>query len=238
MNENSILQTKLKDLESTLDDAILSGHEKHSHADIEQKFTFIENLASAEAKSDPTQRMHHFTQKLESLKKSFNERDSTFTTYTNPEFDKDSISNSNSSCSCTEFCLKDEELDESNLIVIDGPDKLFPDFVGEKGVVGYRENGVEEIGEKIDVGSGKIAKKFSHDAEEFFEDFDKEKECDCGLKDEEKKEFEKVKSGFGKNCCVLVSGVFIGMSLMGFIMVSLSGCFDEYVEQTSFAIPT
>lgn len=212
------------------DDVILGGHEKHSLEDIQQKLTFIGHLVSAEAKSYPTEHLHHLTEKIESLKKSFYERDSTFTTFTNPEFDKDSISNSNSnsSCSCTDFCLKDEELDESNLIVIDDPDKLFPDFVGEKGVVGVRGNG-----EKNDVGSGKIGTFFYHDAEEFFEDFDKEKEVM-----EEKKELEKVKSGFGKNCCVLVSGVFIGMSLMGFMMVNFSGCFDEYVEQTSIAIPT
>ncbi|CAI8600429.1 unnamed protein product [Vicia faba] len=209
-----------------LDDGILSGPEKYSHEDIEQKLTFVGNLVSAEAKCHPSQHLHHITEKLESLKKSFNERDSSFTTFTNPEFDKDSISNSNSSCSCSESCLKDEELDESNLIVIDDPDKLFPDFVGEKGVVGFRRNGVEEIGEKIGT-------FYYHDAEEFFEDFDKEKEVM-----EEKKELEKVKSGCGKNCCVLVSGVFIGISFMGFIMVNFSGCFDEYVEQTSFAIPT
>ncbi|GAU41909.1 hypothetical protein TSUD_268110 [Trifolium subterraneum] len=169
-----------------------------------------------------------------------------FTTFSNPEFDKDSISNSNSSCSCTQSCLNDD-VGESGLIDLDDPKKIFPEFVGEKAIVEFRGNGVEENSEKINVGKGKIGTFCFEDAEDSFEDFGREKkvvEFDCCSKEKEKKENNelkrgegKVKSGFRKNCCVLIIGVGIGMILMGFIMVNFSGCF-EYVEETSFAIPT
>ncbi|CAK8564530.1 unnamed protein product [Lathyrus sativus] len=144
-SEKASLQRNLKALESMLEDAILGGLEKHSHEDIQQKFTSIGNLVSADS-----------TQKLESLRNSFNERDSTtFTIHSNPLFEKDSISSS---------CMNDNE-------------------------------GGQEV-----------------------DDLPEEKDS-CS------------------NCCVLAIGVGIGMILMGFIMVNISGCF-QYVEQTNFAIPT
>ncbi|PNX54396.1 hypothetical protein L195_g046946, partial [Trifolium pratense] len=165
-----------------------------------------------------------------------------FTTFTNPEFDKDTISNSNSSCSCTQSCLNDD-VGESGLIDLDDPKKIFPEFVGEKAIVEFRGNGVDENSEKINVGKGKIGTFCFEDAEDSFEDFGRKKEVvefDSCSKEKENNELKrdgKVKSGFRKNCCVLISGVVIGMILMGFIMVNFSGCF-EYEEQTSFAIPT
>lgn len=159
MSEKPTLETNLKDLESMLDDAILRGLESHSHEDIQEKFTCIGNLVSA----DPTQAQEHL-HKLESLRKSFNERDTSFTIFSNPLFEKDCISNS---------CRNDNEGGREE----------------KKGMV---------------------------------------KEKDSCLK---------VKSGIGKNCCVLGIGIGIGMILMGFIMVNTSGCF-QYVEQTNFAIPT
>jgi len=237
-----ILKTKLKEVESMLEDGIIRG--PHSHEDIEQKLAFMTNLEfkSSHPSSNP-QHMHQILQRLESARNSFNERDkdsiSHFTTFTNPEFDKDSLSNSNSTSSFNESCLNDETLDESGMIVFDKSDKIFPELVGEKAIVKFRGNGVEKVG------GGKIGTFYFQDAEDSFEDFGMEKEVveiESCLKEKENK-YKKLKregrgkSGFGKNCCALVSGVCIGMILMGFIMVNLSGCF-EYGEQTSFVIPT
>lgn len=193
MSENPILQTKLKDLESMLDNAILRGLERHSHEDIQETFTCIGNLVSGD--STQPQHLHHFTQKLESLRKSFNERDGTFTTFSNPVFDQDSISNSGSSTSCMND-NEGQEVNDTGSIVFNNPE-----FVGDK-------KAMDEVKEK-----------------------------DSCLKEEKKNELEKVKRGFGKNYCVLASGIGIGMILMGFIMVNISGCF-QYVEQNFVAIPT
>ena len=232
--KNQILKTKLKELESMFDDEILLGPETtQSYEEIKQKIDFIGNLILAETKSHSTnpQHLQHISQRFESMRKSFNERDTTFTTFSNPEFDMDSLSNSNSdssSCSCTQFCLDDDE--------VDGPKKLFPKFVGEKAIVEFRGNGVDENSEKINVGSGKIGSLYYQDAEDSFEDFGERESC---LKEEENikantNELEKGKNRFGKNCCVLVSGIVMSMVLMGSIMVNISSC----VESTSFAIPT
>ncbi|KEH29396.1 transmembrane protein, putative [Medicago truncatula] len=221
-----------------LEDGIIRG--PHSHEDIEQKLAFMTNLAATEFKSsNPSsnpQHMHQILQRLESARNSFNERDkdsiSHFTTFSNPEFDKDSLSNSNSTSSFNESCLNDagETLDESGMIVFDEPDKLFPEFIGEKAIVKFRGNGVEKVG------GGKIGKFYFQDAEDSFEDFGMEKQV-VENKYKKLKREGRGKNGFGKNCCALVSGVCIGMILMGFIMVNLSGCF-EYGEQTRFVIPT
>jgi len=239
-----VLTAKLKELESILTEGIL--RDPHSHEEIEQKFAFMSNLIHAEFESsDPSSNphLHQCYQRFKSLKNSFNDRDkdsiSNFTTFSNPEFDKDSLSNSNSTSSFNESCLNDETLDDSGMIVFNKPDKLFPEFVGEKAIVKFRGNGVEKVG------GGKIGTYFFQDAEDSFEDLGMEKEVveiESCLKEKENK-YKKLKregrgkSGFGKNCCALVSGVCIGMILMGFIMVNLSGCF-EYGEQTSFVIPT
>jgi len=233
-----VLKAKLKELESILTEGIL--RDPHSQEEIEQKFAFMSNLIHAEFESsDPSSNPHlnQCYQRFKSLKNSFNDRDkdsiSHFTTFSNPEFDKDSISNSNSTSSFNESCLNDETLDENGMIV------------GEKAIEKFRRNGVGKIGEKSNVGGGKIGTFYFQDAEDSFEDFGVEKEVveiESCLKEKENK-YRKLKregrgkSGFGKNCCALVSGVCIGMILMGFIMVNLSGCF-EYGEQTSFLIPT
>ncbi|KEH25198.1 hypothetical protein MtrunA17_Chr6g0455971 [Medicago truncatula] len=228
-----VLKAKLKELESILTEGIL--RDPNSQEEIEQKFAFMSNLIHAEFESsDPSSNPHlnQCYQRFKSLKNSFNDRDkdsiSHFTTFSNPEFDKDSISNSDSTSSFNESCLNDETLDENGMIV------------GEKAIEKFRRNGVGKIGEKSNVGGGKIGTFYFQDAEDSFEDFGmkiesclKEKENKC----RKLKREGRGKSGFGKNCCALVSGVCIGMILMGFIMVNLSGCF-EYGEQTSFLVPT
>ncbi|KAK2379606.1 hypothetical protein QL285_067389 [Trifolium repens] len=247
---DQILKTNLKELESMIEDTFLHGPEKYSLEDIQKKFDFMQKIMYAEQNSsDPTKppHWHPIAQKLDSLKNSFNERDkdsmSQFTTFSNPKFDKDTISNSSSNCSCTQSCLNNNDVGESGLVDLDDPKNIFPEFVGEKAIVEFRGNEVDENSEKINVGRGKIGTFYFEDAEDSFEDFGRKKEVvefDCCSKEKENNELkreQKVKSGFRKNCCVLVSGVGIGMILMGFIMVNFSGCF-EYVEQTSFAIPT
>ncbi|KAL5056690.1 hypothetical protein RYX36_037372 [Vicia faba] len=134
MSENPTLQRKLKDLESMLDDAILSGLPKHSHEDIQETFTCIGNLVSGD--STQPQHLHPLTQKLESWRKSFNERDTTFTTFSNPVFDQDSISNSGSSSPCMNDNEGGQEVDDSGSIVFNNQE-----FVGEKkSVVELRGN--------------------------------------------------------------------------------------------------
>lgn len=220
-----VLKAKLKELESILTEGIL--RDPNSQEEIEQKFAFMSNLIHAEFKSSDPSSIPHLNQcyqRFKSLKNSFNDRDkdsiSHFTTFSNPEFDKDSISNSNSTSSFNEFSLNDETLDENGMIVFNKPDKLFPEFVGEKAIEKlFRGNGVGKIGEKSNVGGGKNGTFYFQDAEDSFEDFGMEKEVveiEPCLKEKENK-YRKLKregrgkSGFGKNCCALVSGVCIGM---------------------------
>ncbi|KAJ1384593.1 hypothetical protein SESBI_42422 [Sesbania bispinosa] len=236
-----ILQAKISELESILNDALLLGPETHSHDDIKQKLAFIGNLLSAEIASHPSKphHLHHISQRLASLEKVFHDWD-TFRTFSSADlFDRDST------CSCTESCLNDDG-DESELIVFEDPQKLFPDFIGDnnKAIVEFRGYEKEETG-KNNIGTDKLGSFDYEDAEDCFAAGDKElMEFDGGLvrktegEEEEEDNNERRDSAFGKKvCCAFAGGVVIGMIFMGFIMGNLTGC-SHYVEQASFYIPT
>lgn len=211
----SILQAKLQELESILDELLLLDPDTQSLSKdiIKQKLDFIGNLLSAEVASHPSKphHLHHISQKLAALDKFFHAWDAS-RTFPHEEFDKDS------SCSCTESCLND-----------DGEALgLVPEFVGDKALVEF--NGEKETAKIFD----KMGSFDYEDAEDYFEgdkqlvEFDRDQ-----LKREETRD-----GAFGRKCCALLGGIVIGMVLMGFItVVNLFDCF-HYVEHTSFTIPT
>ncbi|KAK7312085.1 hypothetical protein VNO77_35656 [Canavalia gladiata] len=241
------LQAKVEELESILDEALLVGPGTESHDsisnDIKQKIDFIENLISAEVASHTSMphHLHHISERFASLKYQW-ETSRTFSfSYDDDNLGKDSIS----TCSCTESCLN-EALDETELIVFEEQEKLFPDSFGEKALVEFRgeangsvENHEEK--EKIENGVDKLASSVCEDA-----DFAGDKELvefnggDLVTKIEEEgkknHDFQR-ESILGKKCCALAAGFVIGIIFMGFIMVNISDCF-YYVQQVSFAIPT
>ena len=249
----SILQSKLHELESILDDLLLHGPETQSHdslsKDIKQKIAFIRNLLSAEVASHPSKPHHlqHISHRLATLEKAFHDWD-TYRTLSYEELDKDST------CSCTESCLNDdgEALHEAGLVVFEDPEELFHDHVGDKALVEFNGSVVET--QKNKVGFDKLASFVYEDAEEFFEGFGGDEELvefNGGLLRKGEEEWKDVRperkelesdvrrgSACGKKCCAGACGFVFGMFLMGFIMVTLSGCFHHSVEQASFTVPT
>lgn len=246
----STLRAKLEELESILNDALLKGPEAHSHDDIKQKLAFIRNLFSAEvaaassSSSNPSRphHLHHISQKLATLEKKFHACGDTYggKFFNGEEPDKDSAYSDGEGEGEGEGVVDDD----TDLIVFEGQEKLFPDFIAEEKAI------VEFRGDEKTVGFDKLGSFVYEDAEDFFAGENKELvEFDGGLvRKTEKKlgkdgeleraEDRRAESGFGKTCCcALGGGIVIGMFLMGFIMVNLSGCFHN-VEQASFLIPT
>ncbi|TKY68008.1 hypothetical protein E2542_SST10905 [Spatholobus suberectus] len=252
------LQAKLQELQSVLDEALLLGSETQSHDsisnDIKQKFAFIGNLLSAEVASHPSKphHLHHISERLSTLEREFHQWDS-FRTLSFNDSDKDST------CSCTESCLNDdgEARDGTDSVAFEEPEKIFPDSNCEKAMVEYggavseATGYVEEKKQTGEIKNGfdKLASFDYEDAEDFFEDFAGDMELvefdgallskteEEGKKDNDLEREQRRDNTFGKECCALAAGIVIGMILMAFIMVNISGCF-HYVEEVSFAVPT
>ncbi|KAK7263853.1 hypothetical protein RJT34_31450 [Clitoria ternatea] len=244
------LQSKLQELESILDEALLQDPDTVSH-DIKQKFAFVRKLLSAEVASHPSKphHLHQISEWLAKMEKGFHQWDAsrTFSSHDSAK---------QSTCSCTESRVNDdgEALDDSELIVFDDPEKLFPGVIGEKAIVEYSgavadPNGcVYEEQQKGKI-SDKLGPLVYEDAEDCFEDYAGDKELVefvgalLGKTEEEGKkdnDLEREKGRgctFGKKCCALACGFVIGMTVMGFIMVNFSGCF-YYVGKESFVLPT
>ncbi|OIV99690.1 hypothetical protein TanjilG_17500 [Lupinus angustifolius] len=191
----STLHAKVHELESIVDELFLLGPDTESHHSlskdiIKQKLDFIWNLLSAEVASHPSKphHLHHISQRLEELDKTFHQWDPSPTLSHDHDFDKD------------ESCFND---DDKALVEFNGSDKEIdnvPSFVYE-------------------------------DAEEWFEEFDGDKEVVEFESDDELKREERRESALGSKCFAVV---VTGMLFVAFIMVT----FSDYVDQTSFPIPT
>ena len=103
----AILQKKLKELESELDQLFSlppeTPYNQRFSQDIQQRFLFLKNLLSAEIASRPRKPYHlqHIAQRLLELEAAFQEWDS-FQTSALDHVEK------GSTCSCTESCLNDD----------------------------------------------------------------------------------------------------------------------------------
>ncbi|RDY00283.1 hypothetical protein CR513_16541, partial [Mucuna pruriens] len=223
------LEAKLRELQSILDEALLLGPETQFHdsisKDIKQKLAFIGILLSAEVASHPSKphHLHHISERLSTLERRFHQWNSS-RTLSYQDFDKDST------CSCTNSCLND---DETDLMPFEDPQKPFSYSNCEKAMVVEYSGNVSEATKKP---SGEINNGFDklasfEDAEDFFEDFVGDMEIvefdgallrkteGKGKKDTDLERDEGRRgSTFGEKCCALAGGVVIGMILMGFIM--------------------
>ncbi|CAL0329437.1 unnamed protein product [Lupinus luteus] len=198
----SILHAKVHELESIVDELFLLGPDTESHHSlskdiIKQKLDFIWNLLSAEVASHPSKphHLHHISQRLEELDKTFHQWEPSPTLSHDHYFDKDSTS------SCTDSCFNDDgeaHDDEKALVEFNGSEKEIE----------------------------KVASFVYEDAEEWFEEFDGDREVVESESDEMKR--EEIRE------CALGSKCFAVTLFVAFIMVTLS----HHVDQTSFPVPT
>ncbi|KAJ7949571.1 putative Transmembrane protein [Quillaja saponaria] len=218
----SVLQKKLQELESALNDALLLPSETQCHhivsEGIKQRFIFIKNLLAAEIGSHPSkpQYLQHIVKRLDKLEKAFEEWDS----FRTLAFDQ--IENA-STCSCTDSCFNDdgEAFDEMGSPNFEDPEKFSQGFVGDSTALLefdsdlVKERGLVENDEKESVGI------IGFDRDQIFKS----------------QERSVMNGGVGRLFGVMASGIVLGMVLMYFTMVRFSGCF-YYVKPASFTVPT
>ncbi|OMO98128.1 hypothetical protein COLO4_14128 [Corchorus olitorius] len=226
-----ILQKKLKELESELNQVFALSHDtpldQHISQDIENKFLFLNNLLSAEITSSPRKPYHlqHIAQRLLELDAAFHQN-----------LAPDHVEKG-SACSCTESCLNDDgeaeveeglspelslnDLEEvaeaSTVLSLAGLD--LDDLVDE--LVPVRP-AVEKRKEET---SGGVVETESEEEAEGNSSRLREKE-------------EKNGNWVGKYLGTLASGVVIGMVFMGALMVRFTGCFDHVSHYTYCLTPT
>ncbi|ESW03342.1 hypothetical protein PHAVU_011G006300 [Phaseolus vulgaris] len=224
------LQGKLEELQCMLDEALLLGPETHSHhsisSGIKQKLAFINTILYAEASSHGSQPhdLQQISERLSTLEMDFNNWDSFRSELPGHDMDKDSTLVN----------------DETGLVVFEEPEKGCVHSDCEKGMVEDVADCDEEEKERGEVknGSEKLVTSDYEEAEEFFEEFEGEKE----VVELEGGDLEGEERRFGKRCAALACGVVIGMILMAFIifiifMLNASHWF-HYAEDLSFAVPT
>ncbi|KAL4347851.1 hypothetical protein GQ457_17G019290 [Hibiscus cannabinus] len=244
---NTILQKKLKELESILNQALSLPLETASHQsfseDIQQRFLFLNNLLSAEVSSGPRNPFHlqHIAKRVLELEAAFKEWDS-FQSSAPDHVEK------GSACSCTESCLNDDDgetvaeegsTDHHQLISLSDLEqaaeastelrlaKAGLDFQGFK----EQDHHKVEHGEKHEI-------KMSESEEEEEEEEEKvwvEAKKRIMIREEEEEEEERNGAWLGECWAPLASGILIGMTLMAVFMVRFSGCFHCYdYEDTDY----
>ncbi|KAK7341081.1 hypothetical protein VNO80_24005 [Phaseolus coccineus] len=233
------LQAKLQELQCMLEEALLLGPETHSHhsisSGIKQKLAFINTMLYAEVSSHRSQPhdLQQISERLSTLEMDFNNWDSFRSELPGHDMDKDST------------CVNDdgEAPDETGLVVFEEPEKVGLHSNCEKGMVAEEADCDEEEkeGGEVKNGSDKLVSSDYEEAEEFFEEFEGEKEV-VELEGDDLEGEERKESRFGKRCPALACAVVIGMILMAFIifiifMLNAFHCF-HYVEDLSFAVPT
>ncbi|GMJ05958.1 hypothetical protein HRI_004265000 [Hibiscus trionum] len=216
----TILQKKLKDLESQLNQALSLPPNTPSHQtlsqDIQQRFLFLNNLLSAELSSGPTNPFHlqHIANRVLELEAVFKDWDT---------FQSSGLDHvyKGSACSCTESCLNDDDeaaADEgsSELISLSDLEQAAEAstelrLVGGLDFQGFKEQDEAEL-EHVE----------KHEMSEREEE-DWVEEAKRSVVREEEEELNGVRLG---SC--LASGVLIGMILMAVFMAVFSGCFPCY----------
>ncbi|KAE8693157.1 putative BCL-2-associated athanoprotein 7 [Hibiscus syriacus] len=207
----TILQKKLKELESQLNQVLSLPLNTQCHQslsqDIQQRFLFLNNLLSAEVASRPRNPFHlqHITGRLLELEAAFKEWDS-FQSSAPDHVEK------GSPCSCTESCLNDdgEEVEAAE----EGSSELISLSDLEQAAEASTELGLVA---GLDFEGFKEQDEMEHVEKEMKEEKNWVEETKRSMV----REGERNGVWFGKS---LACGVLIGMILMAVLMVRFSGC--------------
>ncbi|PIA44340.1 hypothetical protein AQUCO_01700145v1 [Aquilegia coerulea] len=211
----AVIQKKLEELESELNDVVNLPTETTSHQllseNINQKFSFLRNLLAAEIESHPSKphHLHHMDQRLTELETEFHEWDN-FRTFS-PTNHIDTAS----TCSCTESCLNDDgDEDITDMSVVGGGGGELtvyenPEFVFED--ENEKKEEVETSFEKVQL-----------------EDIEGKKECSSGGK----------LDGFMIWLIVMFALGFLFVVMAWVKYDCCSCCYKEEIEMEYFLPPT
>ncbi|PON56261.1 hypothetical protein PanWU01x14_182730 [Parasponia andersonii] len=244
----SILQKRLQELKSQLNEISRDKHNdddvedqnKIQILDFEQRLGFVRTLLSAEIASRPTKPHHlvHMSQIFHELEAAYLDG------FKTTSFDDHDNS---STCSCTESCLNDDgeiqndDEDDGG----DGEDEdgsssssssssgspVFEDVDPEINTVTMKNSEAEDDNKLavVEFRGGKVVSVEQETAS--FE----ERKRESDIVDEKRLG----RGGIGYFSGGLASGMVLGMALMGFAMVTFSGCFRYGGEQCgNFLTPT
>lgn len=226
----ALLQKKLQELESQLNKIFgLSGEYDHIQIDdFEQRLGFVKSLLAAEIASGPTKPHHlvHMSQRLDELIAYWD------------CFKTTSFDNS-STCFCTDACLNHDGEVENDDDDNDSPSPVYYEDPPEEIVINSEEdimfNAKEDKLALVEFGGVDLVDKetTSFNAIEF-------SDCLVDEKGDDEERVGKRKLGRGGFSGGLASGMVIGMALMGFFMVTFSGCFRYGDQQyaSDFLTPT
>ncbi|PON89479.1 hypothetical protein TorRG33x02_148300 [Trema orientale] len=250
----SILQKRLQELKSQLneisrdkhdddDDDDVEDQNKIQILDFEQRLGFVRTLLSAEIASRPTKPHHlvHMSQIFHELEAAYLEDG--FKTRSFDDHDN------SSTCSCTESCLnddgevqnddedddgdgedEDEDEDGSSSSSSSGS-PVFEDVDPESNMVTMKNSKAEDDNKVavVEFGGGKVVS-----VEQETASFEQRKR-ESDVVDEKRLG----RGGIGYFSGGLASGMVLGMALMGFAIVTFSGCFRYGGDQYgNFLTPT
>lgn len=210
-----ILQKKVKELESDVNQVVsllpeTPRHQRFSQ-EIQQRFLFVKNLLSAEIASRPRKPHHlqHLVQRLLELESTFQEWDNFQTSAP--------LEKGNSTCSCTESCLIDDE---------GSSDEILMSFADHMEQVAEASSELSLAGLDLDSDSEGFDSEdgllFPAVAE------NKTEEGRVRVEEERSMMMKKQKTNpvwFGKCFGSMATGVVLGMVLMAFFMLKYCACF-------------
>ncbi|EOY22899.1 Uncharacterized protein TCM_014933 [Theobroma cacao] len=230
----TILQKKLKELESELNQVFAlppeTPHHKSFSQDIQQRFLFLKNLLSAEIASRPGKPyLQHIAQRFLELESAFQDWDS-FQASAPDHIEK------GSTCSCTDSCLNDDgEAAEGSLELSLADMEEVAEPSAELSLAGWDLEGSDEermvtvpVLENLETARVSEAESERRNEEERVW-----VEAERSMRKEETN-----RVWFGKYLRTLASGVVLGMVMMGCLMVRLSGCFHYASDYTFRLSPT
>ncbi|XVF54973.1 hypothetical protein PTKIN_Ptkin05aG0223500 [Pterospermum kingtungense] len=207
----TILQKKLKELESKLDELLSVSPETPYHQrlcqDIQQRFLFLKKILSAEISSRPRRPYHlqHIAQRLLELEAAW---DNFQTSAPDDHVDKDST------CSCRN---DDGDAAEGSS---DDLEQVAEAASAELSLGGLDLEGFDD--------RDRIRMPLPLAVENF--EIAKRKEDD----DEAERSMTRNGVWYGKCLGTLTTGVLLGMLLMAVFMVALSGCFHCYTSSSDY----
>lgn len=259
----SILQKKLQELESLLND-IFSFSEDHDRNTIPphyftakltnlttefiQRLDFFKSLLTAEKTSHPSKPHHlqHMSQRLDELESAF--LDWAGFGNSSPQHHIDDAS----TCSCTESCLNDDgEVSDDkapeSLAVYGDPEIVVDDGLEVSEQEEDDDDGLAMVEYKECFGGEKEAASFGDVgyfsdclAEEGKEEYDNYNgAANYYNRNSERVRVDFVEKGKGWFLGALASGMVLGMSFMGLVTTIFSGCFESGDQQfDNFLTPT